>query len=160
MWEARLCDMSDILLHFQHCEDTCGSLKHEELSSTNEEGSNMLSNDFQTFWWICTHRRSSFFFNDRRSKTNHMFQLALVSDHLVSMVGSYASCLNLNLSSECRLSDKILSFKRRRHYHGPSLVLFVILFSNTKFWLRQYTRSKYHDEVCSNRVSYHVTDGI
>ena len=40
--------MSDILLHFQHCEDTCGSLKHEELSSTNEEGGNMLSNDFQT----------------------------------------------------------------------------------------------------------------
>lgn len=88
-----------------------------------------------------------------------MFLLALVSDHLVSMVGSCASCLNLNLSSECRLSDKILSFKRRRHYHGPSLVSFVILFPNTKLWLRQYTRSKYHDEVRSNRVSYHVTDG-
>ena len=48
MWEARLCDMSDILLHFQHCEDTCGSLKHEELSSTIEEGGNMLPNGFQT----------------------------------------------------------------------------------------------------------------
>lgn len=47
VWEARLCDMSDIL-HFQHCEDTCGSLKHEELSSTIEEGGNMLPNGFQT----------------------------------------------------------------------------------------------------------------
>ena len=40
--------MSDILLHFQHSEDTCGSLKHEELSSTIEEGGNMLPNGFQT----------------------------------------------------------------------------------------------------------------
>lgn len=48
VWEARLCDMSDILLHFQHCEGTCGSLKHEELSSTIEEGGNMLPNGFQT----------------------------------------------------------------------------------------------------------------
>lgn len=40
--------MSDILLHFQHTEDTCGSLKHEELSSKNEEGGNMLPDGFRT----------------------------------------------------------------------------------------------------------------
>ena len=48
MWETRLCDMSDILLHFQHTEDTCGNLKHEELSSKNEEGGDMPPHCFQT----------------------------------------------------------------------------------------------------------------
>lgn len=129
--------MSDILLHFQHTEDTCGSLKHEELSSKNEEGGNMLPDGFRTFLWLWKDRGSSFFPNDRRSNTNSMlFLFALVYDHLVSVVGWYASCLYLNLSSNGRLSDKILSFKRRSHYRVPSLVLFRYPVFNSKLWFR------------------------
>ena len=56
--------------------------------------------------------------------------LSLVYHHFVSMVGWYASCLDFNLSSDCRLNKQ-----------GSLLMM-----------KRQYTRSTYHDNVRSNLV--------
>lgn len=55
-----------------------------------------------------------------------LFLLSLVFDHLVSIVEWYASFLDLNLPLECRLSNKILTFKSR-------VTTMILLFSVSCF---------------------------
>lgn len=102
----------------------CGAVRKFYLTSYNTHHVIHLC---LPFWWVCKHRRSSFFPIDRRSNTNSMlFLLSLVFDHLVSIVEWYASFLDLNLPLECRLSNKILTFKSR-------VTTMILLFSVSCF---------------------------